>query len=279
VLSLSASKCSAFSRPSAFAIIAPGHGETLAGRGKITASPPLEYHVGLKDLPSDVRPRERLRQDGAESLSTTELLAIILRTGSRRANVLELANSLLARHRGLEGLSRAGIADMCTQVGLGPAKAIQLKAAFELGRRMAQFEPAETLQVRSPGDLAPRMIGSMSHLEQEHLRVILLNTKNRVLADEEICRGSLNSAAVRISEVFREPIRQNAAAIILVHNHPSGDPEPSREDARLTELVRDAGELLDVELLDHLVIGRRDFVSLRERGLGFTRSTVVGLRG
>ena len=268
-----------FRLPSTFAIIAPGRGETLAGRGKITASLPLEYHVGLKDLPRDVRPRERLKQDGAESLSATELLAIILRTGSRRANVLELANSLLARNKGLEGLSRAGIADMCREIGLGPAKAIQLKAAFELGRRVAQFEPAESLQVRSPGDLAPRMIGSMSHLEQEHLRVVLLNTKNRVVAEEEVCRGSLNSAAVRIGEVFREPIRQNAAAIILVHNHPSGDPEPSREDQRLTELVREAGELLDVELLDHLVIGRRDFVSLRERGLGFVRRTAAEARG
>jgi DNA repair protein RadC len=115
-------------------------------------------------------------------------------------------------------------------------------------------------------------MGDMSHLEQEQLRVVLLNTKNRVIGHEEVCRGSLNSAAVRVGEVFREPIRSNAAAVILIHNHPSGDPTPSPEDVRLTVAVREAGELLDIELLDHLVIGRQDFASLRERGLGFARA-------
>jgi DNA repair protein RadC len=228
------------------------------------------YHVGLKDLPASVRPRERLQHHGPESLSANELLAIILRTGSYRENVLEMANSLLARHQGLEGLSRATIPELCIQVGLGPAKAVQLKAAFELGRRLGQLQPGDRPQVRSPGDLARLMIGTMGHLEQESLRVVLLNTKNRILEEKEVCRGSLNSAAVRVGEIFREPVRQNAAAIILVHNHPSGDPTPSPEDVRLTAAAREAGELLDVELLDHVVIGRQDFVSLRERGLGFT---------
>jgi DNA repair protein RadC len=229
----------------------------------------VEYHVGLKDLPAAERPRERLLAMGAENLKDSELLAIILRTGSRQASVLELASSVLAKHGGLEGLSRASVADLCAQNGLGPAKAVELKAAFELGRRSFQLRPAERPQVRSPEDLARLMMGSMSNLEQEHLRVVLLNTKNRVLAQEEVCRGSLNSTAVRVGEIFREPIRQNAAAIILVHNHPSGDPSPSPEDVRLTSAAREAGDLLDIELLDHLVIGRGDFVSLRERGLGF----------
>jgi DNA repair protein RadC len=182
-----------------------------------------------------------------------------------------MANSLLARHNGLDGLSRASIVELCEQMGLGPAKAIQLKAAFELGRRVVQLQPADRPQVRSPADLARLMMSSMSHLEQEYLKVVLLNTKNRVIDQKEVCRGSLNSAAVRVGEVYREPIRQNAAAIILVHNHPSGDPTPSPEDVRLTTAVREAGELLDVELLDHVVIGRQDFVSLRERGLGFAQ--------
>jgi DNA repair protein RadC len=244
-------------------------GSVHRGVKKIAASPSVEYHLGLKQLPVSIRPRERLQRYGAESLSASELLAIILRTGTQRENVLEMANSLLALHRGLEGLSKASVSELCQQVGLGPAKAAQLKAAFELGRRLGQLEPGERPQVRSPGDIARLMFGSMSHLEQESLKVVLLNTKNRVIDEREVCRGSLNSAAVRVGEIFREPIRQNAAAVILVHNHPSGDPTPSPEDVRLTAAAREAGDLLDLEVLDHVIIGRQDFVSLRERGLGF----------
>ena len=235
----------------------------------IAPPPPVEYHVGLKDLPLDLRPRERMLNDGPESLSQAELLAIILRTGTPRLNVLELANTMLAQYKDLEGLCQASVVELCKQSGLGPAKAIQVKASFELGRRLSQLVPTERPQVRSPGDLARLLMGKMSGLEQEHLDVVLLNTKNRVLAQEPICRGSLNSASVRVAEVFREPIRQNAAAIILVHNHPSGDPTPSPDDVNLTASVREAGEMLNIELLDHLVIGQGDFVSLRERGLGF----------
>jgi DNA repair protein RadC len=210
-----------------------------------------------------------LLQDGPGNLNDPELLAIIMRTGSRYASALETAHHLLARHGGLEGLSRASIPELCTQVGLGPAKAVELQAAFELGRRLLRLRPLEQPQVRSPQDLARLLMSSMSNLEQEYLKVVLLNTKNRVLDNKEVCRGSLNSAAVRIGEIFREPVRQNAAAVILVHNHPSGDPTPSPEDVRLTSAAREAGDLLDIEVLDHLVIGRNDFVSLRERGLGF----------
>jgi DNA repair protein RadC len=245
-------------------------GTVKRGVVAIAASPSVEYHLGLKQLPASVRPRERLQRFGAETLNETELLAIILRTGSQRENVLEMANSLLAHHRGLEGLSKASITELCQQVGLGPAKAIQLKAAFELGRRLGQLEPGERPQVRSPSDIARLMYGSMSHLEQESLKVVLLNTKNRVIDEREVCRGSLNSAAVRVGEIFREPIRQNAAAVILVHNHPSGDPTPSPEDVRLTTAAREAGDLLNLELVDHVIIGRQDFVSLRDRGLGFS---------
>lgn len=186
-----------------------------------------------------------------------------------------MANSLLARHQGLEGLSRVSISLLCDEFGLGPAKAIQLQAAFELGRRLGDLVPAELDQVRNPNDLA-RLMSSMSYLEDEHLKVVLLDTKNRVLDKKEVCCGSLNMAAVRVGEVYREPVRQNAAAIILVHNHPSGDPTPSPEDVRLTATVRDAGEMLSIELLDHLVIGRRGHVSLRERGLGFSRREATG---
>jgi len=145
-------------------------------------------------------------------------------------------------------------------------------AAFEIGRRLVQLQPTERPQVRSPADLANLLMSSMNTLEQEQLNVVLLNTKNRVMGNKEVCCGSLNSATIRVAEIYREPIRQNAAAIILVHNHPSGDPSPSPEDVRLTAAAREAGELLDIELLDHLIIGRQAFVSLRERGLGFAQS-------
>src|SRR5439155_3403162 len=142
-------------------ILRPARRLTLDRRGTMVAASMVEYHVGLNALPSDIRPRERLQHSGPEGLSDHELLAIILRTGTRGANVLELASSLLARHKGLEGLSRAGIAEMCGQTGLGPAKAIQVQAAFELGRRMGQLKPVERPQVRSPADLARLLMGSM----------------------------------------------------------------------------------------------------------------------
>jgi DNA repair protein RadC len=254
----------------AFAIIPLARASGLCWRNEIAVES-VEYHVGLKDLPSNARPRERLLHVGADNLSDQELLAIVLRTGSQRANVLQLANDILARFGGLEALSKASVLDLCNHIGLGPAKAIQIQATFELGRRLVRLVPPERTLVRNPSDVAVLLMNKMTALEQEHLEVVLLNTKNRVLDHKEIVRGSLNSAAVRVGEIYREPVRQNAAAVILVHNHPSGDPTPSAEDVRLTVAAREAGELLDIELLDHLVFGGGTFVSLRERGLGFSR--------
>ncbi|MBI4491560.1 MAG: DNA repair protein RadC [Chloroflexi bacterium] len=238
----------------------------------------MEYHVGLKDLPASVRPRERLLHHGAGALSNSELLALVLRTGSATCNVLELANQLLARFgtgedgpAALAQLAEASIGELSRQPGIGPAKAMELKAAFELGRRLVSLNPGDRPQVRSPQDVANLLLAEMGALDQEHLRTVLLNTKNRVLGVHDVYRGSLNTSLVRVGEVFREPIRNNCAAIILVHNHPSGDPTPSPEDVRLTQQVVEAGQLLDVEVLDHLVIGRPGFVSLRERGLGFAK--------
>lgn len=213
---------------------------------------------------------------GPAALSDAELLAIILRTGSPKLNVLEVAGQLLGRFgRGedsssaLARLSEASIQELSRQPGVGQTKAIELKAAFELGRRLVTARPADRPQVRSPQDVHNLLRADMERLDQEHLRVVLLNTKNYVLGVQEVYRGSLNSAQVRVGEVFREPIRHNCAAVIVVHNHPSGDPTPSPEDVQLTRQLVEAGQLLDIELLDHLVIGRPGFVSLRERRLGF----------
>jgi len=186
--------------------------------------------------------------------------------------VLDLSNKLLSRFGGLAGVDRAALGELCACKGLGLAKAIQVKAAFELGRRLTMLNPDQRPQVRSPQDAASLLMTDMGRLDQEHFRVLLLNTKNQVLQFEDVYKGSLNASAVRIGEVFRAAIRHNCASIIIAHNHPSGDPTPSPEDVSVTKLVVEAGKLLDIDVLDHLVIGANSFVSLRERGLGFGNS-------
>ena len=220
-------------------------------------------------MPSSDRPRERLRDLGSSALSTAELLAIILRTGSAQQSVLNLAVSLLARHGGLGSLARLSFAELVKERGLGEAKAAELKVAFELARRLNALQPEERAVVRPPGDVVALVGGEMALLEQEHLRVLLLNTRNQVLAVSEVYKGNVSSSLVRIGELFREAIRQNAASLILVHNHPSGDPSPSPDDVVMTKDVVQAGGLLGVEVLDHVIIGDRRHVSLKDMGLGF----------
>jgi len=248
-----------------------GASGSVSERQRDGASRP-EYQLSIKELPAHDRPRERLYYQGPAALREEELIAIILRTGTRGLSVLDLARSLLRRYGGLGGLARVGASELRGVNGMGFAKAVELQAALELGRRLAGFHPEARPQVRSPSDLANLLMPEMMFLEQEHLRVVLLNTKNQVLAAPEVYVGSLNTSVVRVAELFREAIRQNAAALIVVHNHPSGDPTPSREDVLVTEQLVAAGALLDIEVLDHLVIGQRRFVSLRERGLGFPRA-------
>jgi DNA repair protein RadC len=223
----------------------------------------------IRDLPVDLRPRERLAYAGAAALNTAELLAIILRVGGRGENVIRMAERLLAQFGGVSGLAQAGFDELCQQHGVGAAKATQIKAALELGKRLTLASPQDRLQIHGPGDVANLLMVDMGLLEQEHLRTVLLDTKNYVIRVANVYSGSLNSAVVRVGEVFREAIRANSASIIAVHNHPSGDPTPSPEDVRVTEMMVEAGKLLDIPLLDHLVIGRGRYVSLKERKLGF----------
>jgi DNA repair protein RadC len=227
------------------------------------------YHPTIKELPSSERPRERLLHYGVSALSTAELLAIILRTGTHSENVLLVSHRLLATYNNLAGLVKASASQLTAERGLGPAKVAQMKAALELGRRMLVESPEERPQVRSPADAANLVMSEMGLLEQEHLRVMLLDTKNRVLATPTIYVGSLNTSMIRVGELFREAIRANCASLIVIHNHPSGDPTPSPEDVAVTKQIIEGGKLLDIEVLDHLVIGRQRFVSLKERGLGF----------
>ena len=232
-------------------------------------SPTPDYAPLIRDLPLDMRPRERMLYAGAGALGNTELLAIILRVGGRGESAVRMAERLLVQFGGLTGLSRASFEELCQARGLGEAKATQIKAAMELGRRLMAATPEERPQVRSPADIANLLMLEMSLLEQEHLRVVLLDTKNHVQRVASVYSGSLNTAVIRVGEVFREAIRANCASIIVVHNHPSGDPTPSPEDVRVTEMLAEAGNLLDIAVLDHLIIGRNRYVSLKERGLGF----------
>lgn len=235
----------------------------------IEQTTPAEYTPMIRDLPVDLRPRERMAFAGPSALNTAELLAIILRVGGRGENVIRMAERLLTKFGGISGLAQASLDELAQQHGMGQAKATQIKAALELGRRLQIASPNERPQVRGPVDVANLLMVEMGLLEQEHLRTVLLDTKNYVIRVTNVYVGSLNSAAIRVGEVFRDAIRANCASIIVVHNHPSGDPTPSPEDIRVTEMMVEAGQLLDIEVLDHLVIGRNVYVSLKEKKLGF----------
>ena len=226
-------------------------------------------YVTVKEMPTDERPRERLARMGAQALSTAELLAIILRTGVGGENVLAMAGRILAQFDGLAGLARADFSELAAVHGLGPAKSAQVMAALELGRRLMAEAPEERWQIRSPGDAARVLMPALGYLEQEQFAVLYLDTRNRVVAQEMLYKGSLNTSLVRIAEVFRGAVRRNCAALIVAHNHPSGDPSPSPEDVALTRRLIEAGKLLEIDVLDHLVIGQNRYVSLRERALGF----------
>jgi DNA repair protein RadC len=229
-------------------------------------SPPV-YRI--TDLHESDRPRERLEALGPQALSNAELIAILLRVGVKGENAVTVGQRLLATFGGLRGLHRAPFAELKKQHGLGEAKASQIKAAIELGRRLTLEAPEERPAINSPADAAALVQYEMSALEQEHLRVMLLDRRNRVLETVEIYKGSVNSSQVRVGEIFKEAIRKNASAIIVIHNHPSGDPTPSPDDVAVTRAIVQAGKLLDLEVLDHMVIGHGKWVSLKERGLGF----------
>lgn len=223
----------------------------------------------ITDLAVKERPRERLAELGPQALSNAELIAILLRVGVPGENAVQVGHRLLQAFGGISGLHRATLAEVCTQYGIGPAKGAQIKAAIELGRRLAIENPDERAMIHSPEDAANLVKYEMGALEQEELRVILLDTRNHVLDIVGVYRGSLNSSQVRIGELFKSAIRRNAAAIIVIHNHPSGDPTPSPDDVALTRAMVEAGKLLDIEVLDHLVVGQRGWISLKERKLGF----------
>jgi DNA repair protein RadC len=239
------------------------------GRDEKMTEPTPRPVYRITDLHETERPRERLASLGPQALSNAELIAILLRVGVPGENAVQVGQRLLQKFGGISGLHRAPFNELCNQHGIAEAKAAQIKAAIELGRRLTLESPEERPAINSPADAAALVQYEMSALEQEHLRVLLLDRRNRVLEVVEIYRGSVSSSQVRVGEIFKEAVRKNASGLIVIHNHPSGDPTPSPDDVAVTRAIVQAGKLLDVDVLDHLVIGQGRWVSLKERGLGF----------
>ncbi len=221
----------------------------------------------IKELPPELRPRERLRTSGAGSLSTAELLALIISTGTRQATALDVGAMMLGRFGSASGLATATVEELAAVPGMGETKAARVLAALELGRRMLEPPPQRRI-IRCAADAAA-LCAAMRTLDREHFRAILLNTRHEVLGIADVSIGGLASAPVHPREVFKEAIRRSAAAVIVVHNHPSGHPEASRDDVLITEQLRAAGRLVGIEVLDHIIIGDRAFASLREQRQGF----------
>ncbi|MHC0037481.1 RadC family protein [Pseudoneobacillus sp. C159] len=220
----------------------------------------------IRDFPQDERPRERFVTNGPQSLSNHELVAILLRTGTSQESVLQLSNRLLTHFEGLRMLKSASLEEITAIKGIGKAKAIQVLAAIELGRRIANLAFDDRYVIRSPEDGAKYMMNDMRFLSQEHFVCLYLNTKNQVIHKQTVFIGSLNASIVHPREVFKEGLKRSAASIICLHNHPSGDPAPSREDIEVTKRLVECGKIIGIELLDHLIIGENKFVSLKEKG-------------
>ncbi len=226
---------------------------------------PSDNRPRVRDLPARERPVNRIREAGPQALSSVELLACLLQTG----DAFHQAQQLVARFADLGGLAQATEAQLTEIEGIGPAQAARLKAALEIGRRLMAETPEERWQIRAPSDAAHVLMPRLSCEGQEQFVVLALDTRNRVLHERTLYTGTLNTSIVRVAEVFGVALQYNAAAIVVAHNHPSGDPNPSPEDVALTRRLVDAGKLMEISVLDHVVIGRNRYVSLRERGLGF----------
>jgi DNA repair protein RadC len=245
-------------------------GTTSGGRGATRRT--AEWAMPVEAPQTTERPRERLALHGAAALSAAELIGVLWGSGTRGTTAVDAASDALARHEGLVGLARATDLELAEVRGVGPVRAAQLTAAFELGRRVVADWPRGRWTVRSPRDVGERLVPQMGYLEREELRVVLLNTRNVVLRLVTVYQGNVSSSLVRIAELFRDAVRLNATGLILVHNHQSGDSTPSPDDLRLTAEALAAGRLLDIHLLDHLIVAGDGFVSLRDRGVAFDRT-------
>ena len=221
--------------------------------------------TSVREMPEEDRPRERLARLGAEALRDAELIAVLFRTGTRSLGAVALAERLIRHFGNLRALSRASIEEIRQVKGVGQVKAVELKAALELGKRLAVHTRPAVSRIRSAADIAALLMMAFKDYETEHFKCVLLNVKNEVLKTVEVSRGGLDGTVASPREVFRHAIRENAAAVIVCHNHPSGDPEPSRTDIELTRQLKEAGDTVGISLLDHVVFGDGRFVSMKER--------------
>lgn len=223
-------------------------------------------YVSIKNYPEEVRPREKLVALGADKLSDQELLAILLRTGTKDKSAIDLAHDMI-KMEGLVSLVNLNVDELSSIKGMGLAKACQIKAAVELGKRLSRQSMGPRPVIRSPHDAAQLVMAEMSHLDREHFKVINLNTKNQIIVIDTVSVGSLNASLVHPREVFKMPIKRSAASLILIHNHPSGDITPSKEDLDITRRLCDAGNLLGIKIVDHIITGQNNFLSMKEKGL------------
>ena len=230
-------------------------------------SEPTKQYFTIKELPAHERPRERLEKLGAEALSDAELLAILLRTGMPGASALDLANRILLKFGDLKCVAAASLEQLCEIGGIGRAKAIQIKAAFDLAKRLSEFRGQERPVVRSSRDVFALLADEMRMQEKECFKALYLDVKNHVKKVETISVGTLNASLVHPREVFKSAVRDNCAAVIIVHNHPTGDPTPSSHDTETTKRIQQAGRVLGIELLDHIIIGEGKYFSYKDKDM------------
>jgi len=223
------------------------------------------HNIKIKEMPADERPREKLIRHGPEFMTDIELLAIILQNGSAKNNVIELSEKIF-RQNDLKELSRKGVNSLKSTLGIGEAKACQIISCFELGRRLASYRIRENPKINTAADIAELFLVSMSSLKKEHFIIVLLDSRKKMIKHETIFIGSLNSSIVHPREIFKPAIEECAAAVVLLHNHPSGIPEPSKEDINFTKQLLKGGKILGIDLLDHIIIGEQQYFSFRESG-------------
>jgi len=226
-----------------------------------------ESSFTVRDLPRQERPRERLQKFGPEALSAQELLALVIGRGISKKSVMSIAQELLAKFGNIKAIGQATIEELSQIKGIGLAKAAQIKACFELGKREELEPEPKDFNIKNPESVVKAIRSSIKDKAKEHFKLILLNPRNKIIGISTISIGTLNASLVHPREVFKDAIMHSAASVVLAHNHPSGDPEPSEEDLKITKKLVDSGKILGIEVLDHIIIGKNGFFSFKEKGL------------
>ncbi|MBC7958324.1 MAG: DNA repair protein RadC [Vallitaleaceae bacterium] len=227
-----------------------------------------EVRLTVKELPTSERPYEKLEKYGATILSDAELLAIIIKSGTQKERSIDLAHRVLTLNkRGLAGIHQTSLNELESISGIGRVKAIQIKAIAELSTRIAKTNALQKVQISSPGSVANIYMEEMRHLQQEHLKIVLLDTKNNIMSDHTLSVGTVNASLINPREVFIHALKNLAVHMIILHNHPSGDPTPSKEDISITKRIIEASDIIGIKLLDHIIIGDGNYISLKERGI------------